>query len=569
MKVLVMIKGDGADEDKIAPTDEMFAVMNVYNEQLVNAGIMLAGEGLQPSRAGAKVVWDTSGEVSVVDGPFAEAKEIIAGYWIWQVSSLDEAVEWAKRCPSTAGMRSVLEIRPFFEMEDFAQVVSPEVLEREQAIVDRLKAAAGLMSDARRTVEVIWRIESPRLIASLTRLVRDVGLAEELAQDAFVAALEQWPVTGVPDKPGAWLMVDGAAPGDRPGPTGAEPRRQVRGPGARRWPTRPPADRIVDEPIGDDLLSLVFLTCHPVLPRESRIALTLRLFGGLTTDEIARAYLVPSPTIGQRISRAKRTLAEAQVPFEVPQADDCRRGVGSVLEVVYLIFTEGHASTSGDRWVRRDLADEAMRLGRVLAGLLPREPEVHGLVALMELQASRFDARGDGVLLQDQDRRRWDRTLIEHGLGALDRSISLRPAARSVHRAGGDRGVPQPGAVVRGRPTGRRSSPSTTRWRSWPRRRWSSSTGRSRCCTRTARRRRSTRSTRCTATRGMARYHLYGAVRGGRAAPARAGRRGGRRARAGGRPGPDAARAEPADGTGGGGRGTGARCRRRLTPWAT
>ncbi|WP_421742766.1 RNA polymerase sigma factor [Cellulomonas sp.] len=280
------------------------------------------------------------------------------------------------------------------------------------------------MSDARRTVEVIWRIESPRLIASLTRLVRDVGLAEELAQDAFVAALEQWPVTGVPDKPGAWLMVTA-----RHRAIDLVRREQNRDAKyavlARSLADEAGADRIVDEPIGDDLLTLVFLTCHPVLPRESRIALTLRLFGGLTTDEIARAYLVPSPTIGQRISRAKRTLAEAQVPFEVPQADALPVRVGSVLEVVYLIFTEGHASTSGDRWVRRDLADEAMRLGRVLAGLLPREPEVHGLVALMELQASRFDARADGVLLQDQDRRRWDRTLIEHGLAALDRSISL------------------------------------------------------------------------------------------------------------------------------------------------
>ncbi|WP_456843876.1 RNA polymerase sigma factor [Cellulomonas sp. P5_C6] len=280
------------------------------------------------------------------------------------------------------------------------------------------------MTDARRTVEVIWRIESPRLIASLTRLVRDVGLAEELAQDAFVAALEQWPTTGVPDQPGAWLMVTA-----RHRAIDLIRREQNRGTKyaivAHGLADEPPADRIVDEPIGDDLLSLVFLTCHPVLPRESRIALTLRLFGGLTTDEIARAYLVPSPTIGQRVSRAKRTLAEAHVPFEVPQADQMPARLSSVLEVVYLIFTEGHSATTGPTWVRRDLADEAMRLGRVLAGLLPREPEVHGLVALMELQASRFDARGDGVLLQDQDRKRWDSALIEHGLAALARSTTL------------------------------------------------------------------------------------------------------------------------------------------------
>ncbi len=280
------------------------------------------------------------------------------------------------------------------------------------------------MTDARRTVEVVWRIESPRLIASLTRLVRDVGLAEELAQDAFVTALEQWPASGVPENPGAWLMVTA-----RHRAIDLIRREQNRDAKyallAHGLADEGPADRVVDEPIGDDLLTLVFLTCHPVLPRESRIALTLRLFGGLTTDEIARAFLVPSPTIGQRISRAKRTLAEAQVPFEVPQADEMPARVGSVLEVVYVIFTEGHAATSGSTWVRRDLADEAMRLGRVLAALLPREPEVHGLVALMELQASRFDARGDGVLLPDQDRSRWDRTLIEHGLGALRTATTL------------------------------------------------------------------------------------------------------------------------------------------------
>ncbi|WP_028049529.1 RNA polymerase sigma factor [Cellulomonas sp. URHD0024] len=281
------------------------------------------------------------------------------------------------------------------------------------------------MADARRTVEVVWRIESPRVIASLTRLVRDVGLAEELAQDAFVAALEQWPTHGVPDKPGAWLMTTARR-------RAIDVVRRERNRDAkyavlvRELTDEVPADGIVEDPVGDDLLSLVFLTCHPVLPKESRIALTLRLFGGLTTDEIARAYLTPSPTIGQRISRAKRTLAEAHVPFEIPQADEMPSRIGSVLEVVYLIFTEGYAATSGDDWVRRDLADEAMRLGRVLAGLLPREPEVHGLVALMELQASRFDARGAGTLLQDQDRRFWDRALIEHGLRALEAAIALR-----------------------------------------------------------------------------------------------------------------------------------------------
>lgn len=284
------------------------------------------------------------------------------------------------------------------------------------------------MTDARRTVEAVWRIEQPRLVASLTRLVRDVGLAEELAQDAFVAALEQWPRDGVPDRPGAWLQQTARNRAvDR---IRRERNRDVKYVVAAAGTAEaPPADAVVDDPVGDDLLSLVFLTCHPVLPRESRVALTLRLFCGLTTDEIARAFLVPSPTVGQRISRAKRTLAEAHVPFEVPQADEIPARLASVLEVVYVVFTEGHAATSGDDWVRRDLAGEAMRLGRVLTGLLPREPEVHGLVALMELQASRFDARtdaaGEPVLLSDQDRSRWDRTLVMHGLAALDTATTL------------------------------------------------------------------------------------------------------------------------------------------------
>jgi len=284
------------------------------------------------------------------------------------------------------------------------------------------------VTDARRTVEAVWRIEQPRLVASLTRLVRDVGLAEELAQDAFVAALEQWPRDGVPDRPGAWLQQTARNRAvDR---IRRERNRDVKYVvAAAGTADAPPADAVVDDPVGDDLLSLVFLTCHPVLPRESRVALTLRLFCGLTTDEIARAFLVPSPTVGQRISRAKRTLAEAHVPFEVPQADEIPARLASVLEVVYVVFTEGHAATSGDDWVRRDLAGEAMRLGRVLTGLLPREPEVHGLVALMELQASRFDARtdaaGEPVLLSDQDRSRWDRTLVMHGLAALDTATTL------------------------------------------------------------------------------------------------------------------------------------------------
>ncbi|KZM79539.1 RNA polymerase sigma factor [Cellulosimicrobium sp. I38E] len=309
------------------------------------------------------------------------------------------------------------------------------------------------MTDVSRTVEAVWRIESPRLVAGLVRTLRDVGLAEEVAQEAFVAALEQWPEQGVPDNPGAWLTTvarrravdlvrrertrdakyarlaaDLAAPGARSGAGTTAVARPGDG-GAVLVGSVPAPDAIVDDPVGDDLLALVLVACHPVLPRESRVALTLRLVGGLTTDEIARAFLVPSATVGQRISRAKRTLAEANVPVDVPQADELAARVPAALEVVYLVFTEGYAATSGDTWVRRELAEDAMRLGRVLAGLLPGEPEVHGLVALMELQASRFAARtgpdGEPVLLEDQDRSRWDRLLVRHGLAALDRALAL------------------------------------------------------------------------------------------------------------------------------------------------
>ncbi len=290
------------------------------------------------------------------------------------------------------------------------------------------------MTDTQRTIEAIWRIESPRLIATLSRLVRDVGLAEELAQDAFVIALEQWPQSGIPDKPGAWLM--GTAKHRAIDLVRRERAREVKYArlaadlAASGAGIAPAADAVAEDAVGDDLLALVFVACHPVLPRASRVALTLQLVGGLTTEEIARAFLVPPATLRQRISRAKRTLAEVQVPFEVPQEDELPARLSTALEVVYLVFNEGYAATSGDSWVRRDLAMEAMRLGRVLAGLLPQQPETYGLVALMELQASRFGARtrpgGEAVLLEDQDRSRWDRTLITHGLAALDRAIALR-----------------------------------------------------------------------------------------------------------------------------------------------
>ncbi|MBB4636924.1 RNA polymerase sigma factor [Longimicrobium terrae] len=288
-------------------------------------------------------------------------------------------------------------------------------------------------SDTHRAIDAVWRIESARLIAGLARMVRDVGLAEDLAQDALVAALERWPRTGVPDNPGAWLMaaakrraIDGFRR-DRM----LERKHQELGAEleARIESAVPDLDAALDDPVGDDLLRLVFTCCHPVLGTEARVALTLRMLGGLSTEEIARAFLVPTPTIAQRIVRAKRTLTESRVPFEVPLANELPARLASVLEVVYLIFNEGYSATAGDDWVRPALCEDALRLGRILAGLVPGEAEVHGLVALMEIQASRLGARvgpgGEPVLLLDQDRRRWDYLLIRRGLAALEKAASL------------------------------------------------------------------------------------------------------------------------------------------------
>jgi RNA polymerase sigma-70 factor (ECF subfamily) len=284
----------------------------------------------------------------------------------------------------------------------------------------------------------VWRIESPRLIAGLARIVRDVGLAEDLAQDALVAALEQWPKSGIPDNPGAWLMatakhraIDHFRRNTRLERKHEELGREL---DARQMSTSEvqmkDLDAALDDDVGDDLLRLIFVACHPVLSTEARIALTLRLLGGLTTEEIARAYLVPEPTVAQRIVRAKRTLAEARVPFEVPRGAELAARLSSVLAVIYLIFNEGYSATAGDDWLRPALCEEALRLGRVLAELAPQEPEVHGLVALMEIQASRSRARvgpsGEPILLLDQNRAQWDQLLIGRGLAALHRSEKLR-----------------------------------------------------------------------------------------------------------------------------------------------
>lgn len=288
-------------------------------------------------------------------------------------------------------------------------------------------------TDAHRAIDAVWRIEAPRLIAGLVRIVRDVGLAEELAQDALVAALERWPEAGIPERPGAWLMATAkhrAIDQLRRRGRFEDKREELARTIEAEWDmAAPDLDATLDDEIGDDLLRLLFIACHPVLSTEARVALTLRLLGGLTTAEIARAFLVPEPTVAQRIVRAKRTLAEARVPFEVPRRLELAHRLSSVLEVVYLIFNEGYTATSGDDWMRPSLCEEALRLGRILAGLAPREPEVHGLVALMEIQASRAGARvgpsGEPVLLLDQDRARWDHLLIRRGLAALQRAEAL------------------------------------------------------------------------------------------------------------------------------------------------
>ena len=297
--------------------------------------------------------------------------------------------------------------------------------------------------ETRRRIEALWRIEAPKLYAALARLVRDVGLAEELAQEALVAALERWPESGVPDNPGAWLMTTAKHRAidelrrDKllVGKHEELARDLASGQEERSAALEARLERELDEEdLGDDLLRLIFTACHPVLSPEARVAMTLRLLGGLTTAEIARAFLVPEPTIAQRIVRAKKTLGEAHVPFEVPRGADRAARLASVLEVIYLVFNEGYAATAGDDWMRPELCEDALRLGRVLAGLAPDEPEVHGLVALMEIQASRAGARrgptGEPILLLEQDRSRWDQLLIRRGLTALARAEALGGGTR-------------------------------------------------------------------------------------------------------------------------------------------
>ena len=290
-------------------------------------------------------------------------------------------------------------------------------------------------TDTHRSIDAVWRIESPRLIASLTRIVRDVGLAEDLAQDALVAALQQWQESGVPDNPGAWLMATAkhrAIDYFRRNTVLERKHEELGRELEKKEMTVPDFEAALDDNFGDDLLRLVFISCHPVLSTQARVALTLRLIGGLTTEEIGRAFLSPEPTIAQRIVRSKRTLAEKRIPFEIPRGPELALRLSSVLEVIYLIFNEGYSATTGDDWMRPALCEDALRLGRILAELAPQEPEVHGLVALMEIQASRSQARvgpsGEPILLFDQNRAHWDQLLIRRGLAALARAAKLGAA---------------------------------------------------------------------------------------------------------------------------------------------
>jgi RNA polymerase sigma factor (sigma-70 family) len=291
---------------------------------------------------------------------------------------------------------------------------------------------AGETGATHKAVEAVWRIESARLIGGLVRMVRDVGLAEDLAQGALVTAMERWPTEGIPDNPGAWLMAaakNRAIDQFRRRKMQGRKHEEVEDETAGLPATSPDLETALDESVGDDLLRLILIACHPVLSTEARVALTLRLLGGLTTDEIARAFLVSEPTIAQRIVRAKRTLTEARVPFEVPRGSELSARLSSVLEAIYLVFNEGYAATKGDDWTRPELCEEALRLGRILTQLVPEEAEVHGLVALMEIHASRLRARvgpsGEPVLLLDQDRSRWDQLLVHRGLAALARAEAL------------------------------------------------------------------------------------------------------------------------------------------------
>ena len=456
MRFMILVKADEDSEAGVMPSEELLTAMGAYNEELVKAGVMLAGEGLHPSSKGARVRF-SGGKRTVIDGPFAEAKELVAGFWLWQVKSKEEAIEWVKRMPQPrrdrfrgrdpSGVRGRRLRRgahpraaraggaPAQHQASSAPgpVADPPAVLRPSRTDRCAREPVTGLRDPRRAIDAVWRIESARLIAGLARMVRDVGLAEDSRRTRWSRRSSSGPrrASRTTREPGSWPPRSTA----RSTSSGAENGSSASTPSSVTS-SRPAGaaaadlDAAIDDDIGDDLLSLVFTACHPVLSTEARVALTLRLLGGLTTEEIARAFLVPESTVAQRIVRAKRTLAEAQVPVRGPEpAASSRPGLGSVLEVVYLIFNEGYSATAGEDWMRPALCEEALRLGRILAGLTPKEPEVHGLVALMEIQASRLRARtgpgGEPILLLDQDRARWDQLLIRRGLAALARAEEL------------------------------------------------------------------------------------------------------------------------------------------------
>ena len=363
MRFMILVKATDQSEAGEMPSQELLEQMQQYNEELVKAGVLLAGEGLHPSAKGARIRF-SGDKRTVIDGPFTETKELVAGFWLFDVKSKEEAIEWVKRCPNPMDEESEIEIRQVFEIDDFGEL-TPEIRETDQRLRDAggpQPVVAWREPDVGRAIEAVWRIESARLIGGLARIVRDVGLAEDLAHDALVAALEQWPESGVPDNPGAWLMatakhraIDRLRRGEVLERKQQELGRELE---IRQALAEADWDAAIDD-VGDDVLRLIFTTCHPVLSREARVALTLRLLGGLTTPEIARAFLVSESTVAQRIVRAKRTLAETKVPFEVPARDELAERLSSVLEVVYFIFNEGYSATAGDDWIRPHLSAEA------------------------------------------------------------------------------------------------------------------------------------------------------------------------------------------------------------------
>ena len=434
MRVLTLLKMSESGLGE--PPAEMFTAMDATIKEIDATMTIVDTNGLLPSGVAGTRIVSTGGRSTVLDGPFTESRELVGGYAIVEVDTY------------AAGGRGVP------EDHRGAREVLAGLGGRGRGAPDhgpgratrRLTACAaamppvgiGRVAAAPEVVSAVWRSEAARLVAGLTRMTQDLGLAEDLAQDALVAALEQWPESGRARQPGCLAHGRVEAPRDRPLPAGRA--AACARPSLVPEPVMPDLDAAVDH-IEDDVLRLMFTACHPVLTTESRVALTLRLVGGLSTREIARAFLSSEATVAQRISRAKRTIAAAGVPFEVPSGPERPERLASVLEVVYLIFNEGYAATNGDDWIRPALSDEALRLGRLLASLTPREPEVHGLLALMQLQASRSAARigpsGEAVLLRDQDRGRWDRDLIAAGLESLRRAgrgpYGLQAAIAACH----------------------------------------------------------------------------------------------------------------------------------------